>query len=136
MMNKVTEIIMKVLFLAIIPFLAMTTIFTVLSTETKTVSAKIKDIEIVQGGTGYQSGKTRITYQYQIDGKSYESHKIEFGTRTLKTGIKEQILIAMDNPSRILSYTNPRMAIIGAIAIGGMSFVLGVVLVFINRKKE
>ena len=136
MMNKVTKIIINVLFLAIIPFLAMMTIFTVVSTETKIVSAKVKDIEIVQTGTGYQSGKTCITYQYQIDGKSYESKKIEFGTRILKTGVKEQILIDVNNPLLILSYKNPRIAIIGAIAIGGMSFVLGVILIFINRKKE
>lgn len=136
MMNKVTKIIINVLFLAIIPFLAMMTIFTVVSTETKIVSAKVKDIEIVQTGTGYQSGKTCITYQYQIDGKSYESKKIEFGTRILKTGVKEQILIDVNTPSRILSYTNLEMTILGAFAIGGISFVLGVILVFINRKKE
>ena len=61
MMNKVTKIIINLLFLAIIPFLAMMTIFTVVSTETKIVSAKVKDIEIVQTGTGYQSGKTCVT---------------------------------------------------------------------------
>lgn len=136
MMNKVTKIIMNIFFLVIIPFLAMMTIFTVVSTESKIVSAKVKDIEIVQTGTGYQSGKTCITYQYQIDGESYESKKIEFGTRILRTGIKEQILIDVNTPSRILSYTNLEMTILGAFAIGGISFVLGVILVFINRKKE
>ncbi len=136
MMNKVTKIIMNILFLVIIPFLAMMTVFTVMSTESKIVSAKVKDIEIVQTGTGYQSGRICITYQYQIDGKSYESKKIEFGTRILRTGIEEEIRIDVNTPSRILGYTNLEMTILGAIAIGGMSFILGVVLVFINRKKE
>ena len=75
------------------------------------VMAEVVDIE------GASDENICVTYRYNIDGREYESDKIQY-TEKIKKGDKKEIRVKKDNPEIILKHNDINLVIFYDVMIG------------------
>lgn len=93
-MINIGMFLMAVVFPVLLSFFSLT----VINTKSISVPAKIIEVEVADSGTSMYSGSLVVTYRYNLQGDTYVSKIHEYGTREVKVGDTENLLVKPDVP--------------------------------------